>query len=179
MSLSPRKSEIPGEPLDNRLRNITPLSLGLSLGKSSNTYWLQQWTGAILELGPWFWVCSAQRVKENEMRKNSIDLGLYFPKVLNTRKVSLAVCQFHPWQAPGLSYAAWIQNSELQWRVKPSNHGYSMTTPFWISLKASVLVHPSLPKFSTYGTTLNYEHKHLSCLKTKLIRLTCSTLQHV
>lgn len=97
------------------------------------------------------------------MLKNSIELRLNFPKVLSTRKVSLAVCQFHPWQAPELSCAAWMQNSALQWRVKPSNHGYSMNTYFWISLKASVLVHLSLPhKSSDYCTTLNYEHKHIS-----------------
>lgn len=46
MSLSPWKSEIPGEPVDNRLREITPL--GLSSEKSSNTDYSngegQSWT---------------------------------------------------------------------------------------------------------------------------------------
>lgn len=104
--------------------------------------------------------------------KNSFELRLYIPKVLNTRKVPLAVCQFHPWQPPGLSYADWIQNSELQWRVKPSNHGYSMNIHFWISLKASVLVHLSLPhKSRACCTTLNYKHSQISKSKTLTVHI--------
>lgn len=180
MSLSHRKSEIPGKALENRLRGITPLRLGLTLEKSRNTYWLPQQRGVILELGPWFWVFSAQSVQAKEMHKNSIELRLHFPKVLNTRKVSLAVCQFHPWQTPELSCAASIQNSLLQWSVKPSNHGYSMNTYFWISLKASVLVHLSLShKSNAYCTTPNYKHKHISHIS-KLNRLDLhAVLQHI